>query len=284
LKIVLFGLGKSGTSALFYKVVNSVPGRAIALFEPQSHGPVDRAREHLKALKRGYVARHVVAKVLPYGRRPVRLADFDRFDRQVLIVRDPRDRLVSELLYRSYHASFARRDEAALRFVETLRRKEEDPSGVPLLRVVEAFESLEEAGGSVAAWLEAYRTEAVARALRFHDERPRLMLFRYEDLVDERFGAMEDYLGFPLEGDARVPETLRRVVRTRGYGAWRHWFTAEDVHILRPALAPFMDRYYPGADWETAPAPRIETEHASLYARRLLDERRALTGLSPLPE
>jgi hypothetical protein len=282
-KIVIYGLGKSGTSALFYKIRNSLPPGTIALFEPDRYGRREALRARLGALLRGRFAPDIVAKVLPCGRRAVRLRDFDKFDRQVLIVRDPRDRLVSAVLYRAYHASFATRDEAALEFLDWLRRKEADPGAVSLQRLITAFEALEGSGTSLPAWLESYRTHAVAGSLAFHAERPHLRPFHYENLVDGRFAALEEALGFPLTGSATVPDMLRRVVRTKGYGAWRNWFTPEDVDSLRPLLDPFLDRYYPDADWHLEASPAIDADHGSHYARQLMDERRAMSGLPALP-
>ena len=283
MKIVIFGLGKSGTSALFYKIRNSLPAGTISLFEPDRFGPREELRARLGMLRRGRAAPDIVAKVLPVGRRPVRLRDFDRFGKQVLIVRDPRDRLVSVLLYQSYHASFAHRDEAAAHFLEWLGRKEADPRGVSLLKLLSVFESLEGTGDGLSGWLESYRERAVDGWLRFHAERSHLPVFNYEDLVDARFADLERSLGFALAGSATVPPTLRRVVRTKGYGAWRDWFTEEDIEAFRPLLSPFVERYYPGSSWELDSTPRIEPEHASLYARQLMDERRALSGLPALP-
>jgi hypothetical protein len=282
-KIVIFGLGKSGTSALFYKIVNSLPSGTIALFEPSSFGPRDALHKRLQRLRRGRLRPDIVAKVLPWGRVAVELRDFDGFDRQILIVRDPRDLLVSALLYESYHASFAGDDSAALRFLTLLKRKEADPRGVPLLHLVSVFEKLHGPAEGFPKWLDDRETDAVADLLRFHDERPHLFVFHYEDLVEERFAALERRLGFTLAGSVAVPDTLWRVVRTKVYGAWRNWFTLEDVDRLRPLLAPFLDRYYPGADWDLDPHPHISPQHGSLYVRRLLDERRAMSGQGPLP-
>lgn len=283
MKIVIYGLGKSGTSALFYKIRNSLPRGTISLFEPDRYGPREALRARLGALRRGRIAPDIVAKVLPSGRRPVRLKDFEGFDRQVLIVRDPRDRLVSALLYRSYHAAFASDDSAALEFLRWLRRKEARPGEISILSLVSVFETLETAADGESGWLENYPERAVASWLGFHDERPHLPVFYYEDLVDKRFETLERSLGFSLAGSSTVPETLRRVVRTKGYGAWRDWFTPEDVEALGPVVQPFLLRYYPGADWDLNALPRIDPEHASVYSRQLMDERRAMSGLPPLP-
>jgi hypothetical protein len=282
-KIVIFGLGKSGTSALFYKIVNSLPRGTISLFEPSGYGRREALHKRLQALRRGLLLPDTVAKVLPWGRTEVDLRDFDSFDRQILIVRDPRDLLVSALLYESFHASFAEDDMAAARFLDLLRRKEADPGSVPLLHLVSVFETLHGPAEGFPKWLDDEQTGAVETLLQFHEKRPHLFVFHYEDLVEERFAALERTLGFPLAGSAAVPDLLWRVVRTKVHGAWRHWFTPGDVETLRPVLAPFLDRYYPGADWDLSPRPNISSEHASVYVRRLLDERRAMSGLGPLP-
>jgi hypothetical protein len=119
--------------------------------------------------------------------------------------------------------------------------------------------------------------------MRFHDERPHLAVFRYEQLVDSRFDALEAALGMPLGGSAAVPPALNRVVRTKGYGAWRDWFTPEDVASLRPAMQPFLDRYYPSADWDLSPSASLDADDGSRYVERIIDERRTALGLPLLP-
>lgn len=283
MKIVVYGLAKSGTSALFYKIRNSLAPGTIELFEPSSYGTADHFRARLRALRRGHIAPDVLAKVLPWDLIPVRMRDFDRFDRQLLLVRDPRDRLVSDLLYRSYNSAFADGDPPALEFLRLLKAKEAEPGRIPILRLVEAFDTLEEAAGSRADWIDGYRTGGLLEPMRFHDERRRLAIFRYEQLVDSRFEALEAALDMPLAGSAAVPPAFNRVVRTKRYGAWRDWFTGQDVDALRPILTPYLDRYYPCADWDLAPSPRLDPDDGSRYVERIIGERRALMDLPPLP-
>lgn len=283
MKIVIYGLAKSGTSALFYKIRNSLPPGTIELFEPSSFGPPDRLRARVRSLRRGHIRPAVLAKVLPWDRRLVRVGDFERFDRQILLVRDARDRLVSDLLYRSYNAAFASDDAPALEFLHLLRAKEKEPRKVPILRLVETFDALEKAAGSKADWIERYQTRGLVKPMQFHDERGHLAVFQYEQLVDSRFESLEAALGMPLGGPAAVPAALARVVRTKRYGAWRTWFTAEDVESLRPAMTPWLDRYYPSADWELDPSPRLDPAEGSHYVERIINERRALSGIPPVP-
>lgn len=282
MKIVIYGLGKSGTSALFYKVRNSLPRGTIELFEPSSFSRRQRIRTRFGALRRGHFAPHVLAKVLPCDVRPVQIGDFEDFDRKILLVRDPRDRIVSDLLYRGFNAAFVRSAARCEEFLALLRMKEAEPHAVPLLRLLERFDALETSAGTPSSWRERYHLRGVECPLRFHDERPRLPVFRYEQLVNGDFSTVEAILGLPLRGDAAVPPTLQRVSRTKSKGSWRDWFTTEDANALRPVLEPFLDRYYPKADWSLATEPRIDPQHGSSYAARVMNERRALWNLSPV--
>ena len=82
--------------------------------------------------------------------------------------------------------------------------------------------------------------------LKFHDGRRGIFLFKYEEMVDGRFGALEEYVGVPLEGQACV-----------------------------------LDRYYGGADWELNPSPAAAAEHSTRYVERIVNDRRAALKLPP---
>ena len=282
MKIVIYGLAKSGTSALFYKIRNSLPAGTITLFEPKAYTISGRIMGRARALWRRNLTPDVLAKVLPWEKGPVRLGDFERFDRQILIVRDPRDRIVSGLLYRSFNARFVRGEAAALEWLRLLRRKESEPGSISMLELVEAFDAMERAAGVQSHWVDRYQENGVTRPLRFHNERPHLHVFRYEQLIEERFEDLEAFLGIRLAGSATVPPLLGRVVRTKGSGAWRHWFTPEDVEAFRPMFQPYLDHYYPAADWGLGAPGSLDPELGSRYVERVINEKRALWGLLPL--
>lgn len=104
-------------------------------------------------------------------------------------------------------------------------------------------------------------------------------MYKYEDLVDQRFGGLEKYLGFKLEGNGTVPPEMQRVARTKGYDNWRDWFVATDIHFLCPLLRPFLERYYPDADWELNISPTIPAKYASKYVERMVNDRRTSMGI-----
>ncbi|HEX8353921.1 MAG TPA: hypothetical protein VF611_13525 [Pyrinomonadaceae bacterium] len=282
MRVVIFGLAKSGTTALFYHVKRALPADAVCLFEPRAFDPRAVRPGPLARLIRGRREPDVLAKVLPF--RPSAPADaesFASFDRQILLVRDPRDRVVSRLLYVVYHSTFYQHDEPLRAFLGLLRLKEADPRSVPLRELLKTFAALNGDEFSFDAWAAQHARHSVRAPLDFHDCHPALFVCKYEDVIERRLGRLEEYLGLKLTGDADVPAEHGRVVRTKGYGNWRDWLTPEDVEYLRPVLRPYLERYYEGVDWDLSARPSIPAEFGSGYVERIVNERRAADGLPP---
>jgi hypothetical protein len=77
MKIVIFGLAKTGTTGLFYQLRRSLRGSVTELFEPMAYTPgIDSNTTH------------TLAKVL-IGLKGLDYASFDEFDKKILILRDP---------------------------------------------------------------------------------------------------------------------------------------------------------------------------------------------------
>ena len=282
MRIVIFGLAKSGTTALFYRIKHSLPADAVCLFEPRAFDPRAVGRGWRGWFRPGRRPPDVLAKVLPF--RPAEPADaesFSSFDKQVLLVRDPRDRLISRLLYVVYDSNFYGRDEPLRAFVALLRRKEADPRSVPVGELLQTFARLNGDQFSFDAWAAWHARHSVRAPLDFHDCHPALFVYKYEEMVGGRLGGLEEYLGLRLGGGADVSAEHGRVARTKSYGNWRDWLTPEDVERLRPVLRPYLERYYEGADWDVRARPSLPAEFGSGYVERIVNERRAAEGLPP---
>jgi len=104
---------------------------------------------------------------------------------------------------------------------------------------------------------------------------PGFCICRYEEIISGQMAEVETYLGFSLTGSAEVGAEFQRVVRTRGSGSWRDWFTASDVAAFKPLLRDYMQRFgYAWEEWELAETPHIEPRHAAEYVKKLIAERR----------
>ena len=260
MKVVIAGLGKSGTTALFFTVKQSMPLDTHHLFEPSRFDG------------RSGTASNVLAKILIRDGGATDYASFDDFEKKVLIIRDPRDIIISRVLYDIYNAPDACRDDAKVdAFVRLLRRKEAEPHNVSLLEIIDLLDRI--CGRGV------LRRTATAGdlALEFQRGHADYFMFRYEDFVCADLAPLERYVGLPLAAGPRVvPADLSRVVRTKTSGNWRNWLTPADVEFFGPRLAQFIRNNGYSEDWTLALSPSISPEHGSDYVLRIVAEHRAL--------
>lgn len=258
MKIVIVGRAKSGTTALFYSIRSAMPANTYCLFEPVGYEQDENS--------------FVLAKVLINVRKPPRFRDFDGFDRKILIVRDPRDIAVSQLLYSFYSVDPPWTDEQAAPFFALLRSKEEDPRSVS---VVELWNFSNRSRSKPDTWIARF-DRTFEHLMAFHRAHPEYHLVRYEDFIAGRIQALESYLGLKLPQTISVPETTRRVERAKSSGDWRHWFTPDDVACFKPTCEQAIRYFGYDGDWSLAEHPVIRPEHASGYVRRLIEERRGM--------
>lgn len=265
-KIVVFGQYKSGTTGVFTKIRNSLPGEPRTLFEPLLYQP-----------EAGDDARWVLAKtILKFvgHPQPVDYDSFLGFDRRVYLVRDPRDWLVSFALFLCQEKPSIFTDEAAMAWVmDYLRRKEADPGGHSLK---ELLDFLFAAPPAMTADFFGQRTQGLqAFCMAFEDRLSgNYVTLRYEDFVDGRLEELGAYLELELLGEAEVDAAYAHVPRTCSYGNWKNWLTAEDEAFFRPYFDAYIRRYGYATDWETNAHPSIDPAHGSGYVERVVHMKR----------
>lgn len=267
-RILILSHGKSGSTGLYFKIKNSL-ARAEGIFEPRDFTAVAPHLEDPRPL--------LVKALLPdaLGFLDPLLAAFPK---RILLVRDPRDVLVSALLYTGAYSLLWHKPEAEIQAaLALLERKQADPPSVSLL------ELFAEIWGSQEAVLQDSR-EISRLFVDLADRQPAFCVCRYEDFIADRLADLERYLGFFLAGSADVATDYQRVVRTRGSGSWRDWFTAEDVAAFEPVFHDYMRRFgYETKDWAVAESPHIEPRHALEYVKKLIAERRQQAMQPMLP-
>lgn len=284
MRVAIFGQAKTGTSALYAKLREALPADTDCYFEPHRQQVARLRRLQLGERLGLRRKRALLAKFLPFHPGDAQyIPPFGAFDHAIQIVRDPRDRVISALLYWSYNTPLAHDDAAAQAFIARIAAKERDSASIALIDLIGDFMRLQGLEFVAADWLAAYSKRAVTDPLAFADGRPELVDYRYEALVEQDFAAVTAATGLTLHGEADVGPQLRRVVRRKGFGDWCNWFTPVDVAAFQPVMQPYLARFYPEADWDLAATPAIDPAHGSRYVRRVIDEARGLSGLAPLP-
>lgn len=254
-RVLIVGEGKSGTTALL-RSVSSALGEPSEIFEPMAMSAEDLEPDPL-----------VVKKLLlNWKQAETRL--LDSFDKRILIVRDPRDRLISHLLYDAYNRAQVVDEAGRQEWLGLLGQKSATPDEVPFVRLVNTWWRL--AGSDLLShYVRANdRVNSYKRRMKKH-----FFVLAYEDYVDGRFEALNEYLDLNIEPGV-VGHEEARVARSGRYGEWRNWFTPEDVEVFRPMTDQWLHRHgYDHEDWELSSPGEIPTDTTVDYVAGLFDRR-----------
>ncbi len=277
-RILILSLAKSGTTILYQILKESLPSDALCLFEPQTCQPEDvAAAKGTSALAKVLIEPHNGHD--HYGPQACAF-----FNKRIFLRRDPRDLLVSVLLYVSYHSPVTSDFWSFAQFQSALRAKERASHSVSMLELLELAGYL-----SDSCLPPLFHFEQFVERLRISRDVARMhgngvFHLKYEDVVDRRLGALEEYLGLPLAQVDQVDARFQRVTRTKAYGDWRNWFLKSDVDYFRPRLARFMQVFGYEDDWELSDRPVVSCKNASAYLTRLAEERGHFRGIDFGPD
>ena len=262
MKTLILGTGKTGTTVMVYKVAGGLPnchafsgGRPGKYVGDYENAVFKHTYEERKGKSFAVFKEHL---------------NNEHYDRKIWMARDPRDAAVSRMLYR-WHKGFEGRKKQYEAHRDLVLKKERDPGSIPFHEICSytghngwprtVDQVIEE---------EQYRYQQMVEFV--NELASDWFRFTFEDMVAAKFEALNNYLGFEVQADATVPSTSgkAKVIRKKTTGDWRHWFTAEDVKLFKPAFTPYMELIgYDCDDWSPTPNPVIEPEYSSVYMQNL---------------
>ena len=271
MKILILGTGKSGTTALVYKLAGGLPnckafsggrpGKYIGDYEnavykhtyEESKGKsFDLFREHLQK---------------------------EHYDRKVWIARDPRDVAVSRMLYR-WQKGIQGQKEQYEAHLQLVLKKESDPGAVSFAEICR-YVGYNEWPRPIEEAIEEERKRYLNMSDFVGSLTEDWFLFKYEDMIARDYRALDTYLGFSVRDEAEVPVSTgkAKVVRKKATGDWRHWFTTEDIGLYKSAYLPYMEVIgYDLEDWALDANPVIEPQFSSEYMQQLAQRKKSPLG------
>lgn len=247
---------------MVYKVANGLPNcRAFSGGQPGKYlGQYENA-----VYKHTYEARKgkTFDVFLDHLRR-------EHYDRLIWMARDPRDVAVSRTLYRWNRGTLGKGRQYRA-YLDLILKKEKDPKSVPFYTICRyaGYDGWPISVDEVVAD-DQHRYQQMLEFVRGMGDQ--WFLYKYEDMVQNHFEALNRYLGFKVGQDTEVPKSTGKdkVVRKKASGDWRQWFTEEDVAFLRPVYLPYMQWMgYDCDDWTISENPVIEPEFSSVYVQKL---------------
>lgn len=257
MKCLVLGQGKSGTTAIARAVELGARPPVQVIFEPRD----------LASVTASAPPSNVVVKMLIDHWSPEDEAQIKWFDRCVFIVRDPRDVVISRLLYRVYDMQFIHVPHRVEQFLAALKEKERSPRELSVQSLFDLLVKLEGSRNELSYLIHVHK-KAVSTWCTVMDT---AHLVRYEDFVDDRIEALSAYLGFHVGAQVDVDPRWRRVTRTKSHGDWKHWFTPVDDDFARTAFVEYLDTFGYD-DWDKPPIQVINPEHSSKYVERVVAE------------
>ena len=262
MKILILGTGKTGTTAMVYKVAGGLPNcHAFSGGYPGKHiGDYENAvYKHTYEERKGKsfdVFQEHLSK--------------EHYDRKIWMARDPRDAAVSRMLYR-WHRGFSGRKKQYQAHLDLVLKKEKAPHSTPFFEICRytghngwprtADQVFEE---------EQHRYEQMLKFVKILEDD--WFFLTFENMVENKLDDLNAYLGFEVQSDAEVPSSSgkAKVIRKKASGDWRHWFTEKDMTLFKPAFTPYMEFIgYDCEDWNLDPQPIIEPEYSSVYMQNL---------------
>jgi len=262
MKVLILGTGKTGTTVMVYKVSGGLPNcLAFSGGRPGKHlGKYENA-----VYKHTYEERK--GKSFEVFKEHL---NKEHYDRKIWMARDPRDAAVSRMLYR-WHRGHEGRKKQFESHLELILKKEKDPPSVPFYEICR-FTGYQGSPRTVEAVIDEERKRYQQMTEFVKGLENNWFLFRFEDMVAQKFDALNEYLGFEVQADAAVPSASgkAKVIRKKSTGDWRHWFTADDVELFKPVYLPYMELIgYDCNDWQLDANPLIEPEFSSIYMQNL---------------
>lgn len=274
--ILIIGTAKSGTTAVYKSVKDAIGENLTSYFEPN-------ASEFNAALRSR--AKQILVKITLIDRAQYKdlYDDIHHFDKKIMVIRDPRDILISNLLYTVRWMRFSKDSERLNIFLTALKEKEADPQSHSVLSLYQLRDRLEsevmQSWESPRSWQDEYNDYAIA--IRMIQKNPDLHILRYEDYVDGKLEGLSAYLGLDIQGNADVSslkeqhsikKSLRNIARSKSYDNWKNWFTAQDVVAFRPLFEPLMTASGYSDDWALNATPKIDPAKSSAYVTRIVSD------------
>lgn len=265
--ILVFGPSKTGTTGVYTAVKNGLAGSGIparTVFEPVSSDIVD-------SLFLTVPSTTVMTKVTMDALDAV-VPDLRVFDHRIMTVRDPRDIIISSLLFRPLtRRTMLRADESSVhRFIAALEEKEADPAAHS---VRDLFSLSYDLGLGRRPFLALSGLFDRQRELQ---ETGLVHVLRYERFVQNDLEDVSKLLGFDVVNSAAGEGSwIGHITRSRSFGEFTRWFREEDLEYFNTMYDGFLRAFGYDLEVPLETDARIDPATSSNYVRQQYASRRA---------
>ncbi|MEZ5479921.1 MAG: hypothetical protein R3E95_21300 [Thiolinea sp.] len=270
MNVLVIGAAKTGTTIVSKTIRNGIIDADYHM-EPQDsrffmHESVPGDRSHVVKIifehwdERPNLRKAIVLNELPF-----------KFDKIIFIVRDPRDEILSRVMYFMYPWVSEHRldgnEERVRRWIAFIRKVEQEPVLYSFQEIIEFLGKNFSSGVGLSR-----KTQALKLYRDFMlSVGEQVYVLKYEDFIQSEWQGLESYLGFPLSIKSDSRQQHHRTRRSSSFNNWKELFKPVDVDFFRKEWGDIMlAQGY--TDWELEPVPHLSSDNYSGYLERLLDE------------
>ncbi len=256
MKLAIVAPAKSGSTAVYNscRAALSTGGKCYALFEPQAPWPLMKLKNY--DFSGPFVTKIMASRMLARDS----FFHLDWFDKRILLVRDVKDLMVSELLFRPMVDPLSYDQDRLQDFVRLIEEKERAPQSVS---VIDLHKEADKLGISSIDWT-IYR-DILLHLVNLRARFP-FSVVHYEDYADGDYSGLRQVLGRRVAQTDLSRSWVSHIQRKGKHGEWRAWFTPSDIEFAEDFFKEYNEAFQYGVagDHEVNTSP-IDPEFGSNY-------------------
>ncbi len=250
MRFSVIGMPKTGTTALYNLIKHNLPkGNNFYLFEPALE------RELKGALK--FNVDNLLIKFMVHKLEKVSFK-LSMFDKNILIVRDPRDFIISSLLYRFNNQDLIYDKKKFERAYELFVQKENDPESISCVDLLKFF--------NISA-PENFRKKTFDMFFNLIDldKKNEIFTYKYEDMIDGDYASLSSYLNIEFNNIPDPEGWTSKIARSKSYGDWKNWFTNKDIAFFGQSTSDFIEHFGYDQGWKLNDLQVVNPQTCSNY-------------------
>ena len=177
---------------------------------------------------------------------------------------DPRDNLVSRLLFRMVSPAFVENRNVYTKMLPLFEKKVENPDSIS---VCDLFSRMEKTN-LMEPMIESRVRENLDLFMDWHANSPDCIIYKYEEFVRGNYDKIALITQRVDEVDNSVETIYPQIKRSGKTGDWRQWFLQSDVEFFRPRFERYMQIYGYEDEWDLPKKQRIDRSTSIDYVRK----------------
>ncbi|MEQ8925660.1 MAG: hypothetical protein RLO81_07575 [Fulvivirga sp.] len=257
MKILIYSLGKSGTTALMYSIINAYKKDLKQFFEPANLKQINYKEDDL------------IVKSVYANRWNTDQEFFHHYDKLILLVRNPLDRIVSYLLYLPYNGDGFSDDRNMQEYIDYLKSITNDRRPPSIIELDSLYVKITKRPSLIKV-VKNQSKSILQLAKAFGSQ---FLHLKYEDFVDGELDMINNYLSFNLNQEVEVENKFKRTKRSGKYNDYLKFMSETEYNELYEELNDFFSYFNYDLSYRNL-SSSLESKNTFNYVIKVVNEYR----------